>query len=68
MDHNPAHIGNYNLPDASGHFGPYGGSFVSETLMIGSAIDKKAILAPSITHVVGQLKRAEHKFTLSAKI
>ena len=32
MDHNPAHIGNYNLPDASGHFGPYGGSFVSETL------------------------------------
>ena len=32
MDHNPAHVGNYNLPDASGHFGPYGGSFVSETL------------------------------------
>ncbi|MCE2871422.1 MAG: tryptophan synthase subunit beta [Oxalobacteraceae bacterium] len=32
MDHNPAHLGNYNLPDASGHFGPYGGSFVSETL------------------------------------
>jgi tryptophan synthase beta chain len=23
----------YNLPDASGHFGPYGGIFVSETLM-----------------------------------
>ncbi len=22
----------YNLPDAAGHFGPYGGSFVSETL------------------------------------
>jgi tryptophan synthase beta chain len=22
----------YNLPDATGHFGPYGGSFVSETL------------------------------------
>lgn len=32
MDRNPAHLGNYNLPDASGHFGPYGGSFVSETL------------------------------------
>ncbi len=32
MDHHLAHIGNYNLPDASGHFGPYGGSFVSETL------------------------------------
>jgi tryptophan synthase beta chain len=24
--------GQYNLPDANGHFGPYGGSFVSETL------------------------------------
>ncbi len=24
---------NYNLPDARGHFGPYGGSFVSETLI-----------------------------------
>ena len=23
----------YNLPDATGHFGPYGGIFVSETLM-----------------------------------
>ena len=23
----------YDLPDASGHFGPYGGIFVSETLM-----------------------------------
>ena len=22
----------YNLPDARGHFGPYGGSFVAETL------------------------------------
>mgnify|MGYP000048810482 CR=1 FL=1 len=23
----------YDLPDARGHFGPYGGSFVSETLV-----------------------------------
>ncbi|MCM2290189.1 MAG: tryptophan synthase subunit beta, partial [Sulfuritalea sp.] len=23
----------YNLPDAGGHFGPYGGIFVAETLM-----------------------------------
>ena len=23
----------YQFPDASGHFGPYGGVFVSETLM-----------------------------------
>ena len=22
----------YDLPDAQGHFGPYGGSFVAETL------------------------------------
>ena len=26
------HEGSYNLPDAGGHFGPYGGSFVAETL------------------------------------
>ena len=32
MDHHPAHVGAYNFPDAAGHFGPYGGSFVSETL------------------------------------
>ena len=38
MDHNTAHLGDedaqghYNFPDASGHFGMYGGSFVSETL------------------------------------
>ena len=24
---------NYQQPDASGHFGPYGGSFVAETLV-----------------------------------
>lgn len=29
--HRTAH---YNLPDARGHFGPYGGSFVSETLTL----------------------------------
>ena len=35
----------YNLPDAKGHFGPYGGSFVSETL----------------THALNELKEAyEH--------
>ncbi|HEU4776277.1 MAG TPA: pyridoxal-phosphate dependent enzyme, partial [Telluria sp.] len=26
------HTPDYNLPDARGHFGPYGGSFVAETL------------------------------------
>lgn len=25
---------NYNMPDADGHFGPYGGKFVAETLML----------------------------------
>jgi len=29
----PARFSNYSLPDADGHFGPYGGSFVSETLV-----------------------------------
>ena len=29
----PAAAAGYNLPDARGHFGPYGGIFVSETLM-----------------------------------
>ena len=28
----------YDLPDARGHFGPYGGVFVAETLM--HALDK----------------------------
>ena len=28
----------YDLPDAQGHFGPYGGVFVSETLI--SALDQ----------------------------
>jgi tryptophan synthase beta chain len=28
----------YNLPDARGHFGPYGGTFVSETLI--AALDE----------------------------
>jgi tryptophan synthase beta chain len=32
MDHHPGHLGAYAFPDPSGHFGPYGGSFVSETL------------------------------------
>ena len=32
MDKHSAPAGAYNFPDPSGHFGPYGGSFVSETL------------------------------------
>ena len=29
----PSLAAGYDLPDANGHFGPYGGIFVSETLM-----------------------------------
>jgi tryptophan synthase beta chain len=36
------HMSNYQQPDASGHFGPYGGSFVAETLV----------------HALDELKRA----------
>ena len=36
----------YHLPDSRGHFGPYGGSFVSETL----------------THALAQLKEGYAKF------
>jgi len=35
VDTPPAHLfhaASYHLPDATGHFGPYGGSFVAETL------------------------------------
>ena len=36
---------NYQQPDATGHFGPYGGSFVAETLF--HALDElKAAYAP----------------------
>ncbi|HEX2603078.1 MAG TPA: tryptophan synthase subunit beta [Oxalicibacterium sp.] len=37
----------YNLPDAKGHFGPYGGSFVSETL----------------SHALAELKAAYAKYS-----
>jgi tryptophan synthase beta chain len=32
IDNTLQQTASYNLPDAKGHFGPYGGSFVSETL------------------------------------
>ncbi|MBA3591011.1 tryptophan synthase subunit beta, partial [Methylibium sp.] len=41
---------NYQQPDASGHFGPYGGSFVAETL----------------THAVEELKEAYERFRVDA--
>ena len=36
----------YSYPDASGHFGPYGGSFASETL----------------THALNELRQAYAKY------
>lgn len=41
----PAH--DYNLPDSAGHFGPYGGSFVAETL----------------THALDELKDAYARYS-----
>ena len=32
MQGNPPDWEHYSLPDAAGHFGPYGGVFVAETL------------------------------------
>ncbi len=46
MDQTSAPTGAYNFPDPSGHFGPYGGSFVSETL----------------THALDQLKAVYAKY------
>ena len=37
---------NYNQPDAKGHFGPYGGSFVAETLMAPLAELAPALMLP----------------------
>jgi tryptophan synthase beta chain len=48
MNHSSATANaDYNLPDVSGHFGPYGGSFVSETL----------------THALTELKAAYAKYS-----
>ncbi|MDM5178350.1 tryptophan synthase subunit beta [Massilia sp. DJPM01] len=41
------HTTDYQLPDARGHFGPYGGSFVAETL----------------THALAELKEAYAKYS-----
>ena len=70
----------YQQPDASGHFGPYGGSFVSETLV--HALDElKAAYAHSRTdpafiaefrkelaHFVGRPSPVYHAERLSREI
>ncbi|HET9471738.1 MAG TPA: hypothetical protein VFO24_11590, partial [Usitatibacter sp.] len=41
MQGNPPDWEHYSLPDAKGHFGPYGGVFVAETLR--AALDELTI-------------------------
>ncbi|MFA6311982.1 MAG: tryptophan synthase subunit beta [Sterolibacterium sp.] len=54
------HEGSYHLPDAAGHFGPYGGSFVAETLK--PALDE---LRAAYDHARGDPTfRAEYEYDL----
>src|SRR5262245_1902796 len=67
----------YNLPDVRGHFGPYGGVFVAETLM--HALDQlrreylharedtqfQAEFADELTHYVGRPSPVYHAKRLS---
>jgi len=50
----------YNLPDAGGHFGPYGGVFVAETLMPALAELREAYAAAQIDPEF----RAEYEYDL----
>ena len=50
----------YNLPDASGHFGPYGGIFVAETLMPALAELREAYAAAQSDPAF----RAEYEYDL----
>ena len=56
MDHNPAHLGMYNFPDASGHFGPYDPQRARE----GIARSKRGVLCaePALCD-----KPAQHEIT-----
>ncbi len=70
----------YSLPDASGHFGPYGGIFVAETLR--AALDEltlayarsredpefQAELAWELEHYVGRPSPVYHARRLSAEL
>jgi tryptophan synthase beta chain len=70
---------NYSLPDATGHFGPYGGVFVAETLRqaldeLNAAYEKyrvdpefKAELAWEYEHYVGRPSPIYHARRLSEK-
>jgi tryptophan synthase beta subunit len=66
----------YKLPDARGHFGPYGGTFVAETLI--EALDElkrayaaakgdPAFPARSTTPGAGRICSAGRRYTSSAR-
>ena len=50
----------YNFPDAKGHFGPYGGVFVAETLF--GALDE--LKAAYVTAQADPAFRAEYEYEL----
>jgi tryptophan synthase beta chain len=80
MQGNPPEWAQYALPDASGHFGPYGGVFVAETLR--AALDEltlaygkyredaefQAELAWELEHYVGRPSPIYHARRLSAEM
>src|SRR5699024_11529152 len=69
-----------NLPDARGHFGPYGGRYVAETLMapleaLAAAYDAarsdavfQAALDDDLAHFVGRPSPVYHAQRLSKKV
>jgi len=80
-DSTPAPIADYTAyPDARGHFGPYGGSFVAETLMVPLAElaaayetarhdpEFQAELARDLRHYVGRPSPIYHAERLSKRI
>ncbi|MGZ9045834.1 MAG: tryptophan synthase subunit beta [Telluria sp.] len=80
MQGNPPEWAQYALPDASGHFGPYGGVFVAETLR--AALDEltlayskyrddpefQAELAWELEHYVGRPSPVYHARRLSNEL
>jgi tryptophan synthase beta chain len=80
MQGNPPEWARYALPDATGHFGPYGGVFVAETLR--QALDELTLayskcredpefqreLAYDLEHYVGRPSPIYHAKRLSDKI
>ena len=80
MQGNPPEWAQYSLPDASGHFGPYGGVFVAETLR--AALDEltaayakfradpefQAELAWELEHYVGRPSPIYHARRLSSEL